>query len=82
MLAPPPSVPSGNSRLGGSNTSPTCAFGSPSMSSGPASARNTNTPSTKTATIADLLRRTGAAIARHFKERVGEGASSTGGAPV
>ena len=35
-------VPSGNSRLGGSKTSPTFAFGSPSMSSGPASARNTN----------------------------------------
>ena len=55
----PPSVPSGNSRLGGSNTSPTFAFGSPPMSSGPASARKTNTPRTKTATIADLLRRTG-----------------------
>src|SRR5262245_40309325 len=82
MLAPPPSVPSQNSRLGGSKTSPTFAFGSPSRSRSPKIARKTKTARMNTATIADLFRNTGAAMARQFSERVGDGASSMGGAPV
>ena len=52
------------------------------MISGPKIARKTKKASIATATMADLFRRTGATIARQFSERVGEGASSTGGAPV
>jgi hypothetical protein len=43
MFAPPPSVPSGNSRLGGANTGPTFSFGSSPMMSGPKMARKTKT---------------------------------------
>src|SRR6185437_1243595 len=69
-------------RLGGSKTSPTFAFGSPSIRSGPKIARKTKTASIPTAKSADLFRSTGAAMARHFRERVGDAVSSTGGAPV
>src|SRR6188508_2541306 len=82
MFAPPPSVPSGNSRLGGANTGPTFSFGSSPMMSGPKMAKKTKTARTPTASSADLFRKTGAAMARHLRERVGDGASSACGAPV
>src|SRR6187200_1169728 len=82
MFAPPPSVPSGHSLLGGAKTGPTFAFGSSPTISGLKIARKTKTARMPTATIADLFRRTGAAIARHLSERVGDGASSACGAPV
>src|SRR4029079_1126776 len=81
MLAPPPSVPSQNSLLGGSKTAPTFAFGSPAMSRSPKTARKTKNASIASATSADLFCSTGAATARHLSERVA-GASSAGGAPV
>ena len=81
MFAPPPSVPSGNSLLGGSKTSPTCSFGSSPTRSGPAMARKTKNASTASATSAVRLRRIGDARARSASERVA-GASSAGGAPV
>jgi hypothetical protein len=68
--------------LGGAKTGPTFAFGSSPTMSGLKIARKTKTARMPTATSADLFRRTGAAMARHLSERVGDGASSACGAPV
>src|SRR6188508_350708 len=82
MFAPPPSVPRGHSLLGGAKTGPTFAFGSSPTMSVLKIARKTKTARMPTATSADLFRRTGAVMARHLRERVGDGASSACGAPV